>query len=100
MAWAAVPVPLAPLLPGGAVAVFVVLFAVGAGTPALRVMLDLLVFRQVPSRLRGRVIAATITLLTAGMPAGAFAAGLLPATASRTLRRAVRPAAAPGAAQG
>jgi MFS family permease len=122
VAWAAVPVPLAPLLPGGAVTVFVALFTVGAGTPALRVMLDLLVFRQVPDRLRGRVIAATITLLTAGMPAGAFAAGLLldhfspavalaaiagvlaaallPATASRTLRRAVWPAAAPGAEQG
>ncbi|MET8627722.1 hypothetical protein ABZW30_28920 [Kitasatospora sp. NPDC004669] len=37
-------------------------------------MLDLPVFRQVPDRLRGRVIAATMTLLTAGMPAGAFAA--------------------------
>ncbi|MFJ9770056.1 MFS transporter [Kitasatospora sp. NPDC101157] len=116
VAWTAVPVPLAPLLPGGAVTVFVALFVVGAGVPALRVMLDLLVFRQVPDELRGRVIAATVTLLTAGMPAGAFAAGLLldhlspaaalasiagvlaaallPATASRTLRRAAWPAAA------
>ncbi|MFF4813244.1 MFS transporter [Kitasatospora sp. NPDC001309] len=117
VAWTAVPVPLAPLLPGGAVTVFAALFLVGAGVPALRVMLDLLVFRQVPDRLRGRVIAATMTLLTAGMPAGSFAAGLLldrfspavtlaaiaallaaallPATASRTLRRATWPAAAP-----
>ncbi|MFH9352623.1 MFS transporter [Kitasatospora sp. NPDC017646] len=116
VAWTAVPVPLAPLLPGGAATVFVALFAVGAGVPSLRVMLDLLVFRQVPDELRGRVIAATVTLLTAGMPAGAFAAGLLldhlspavalasiagvlaaallPATASRTLRRAAWPAAA------
>ncbi|MFJ7245892.1 MFS transporter [Kitasatospora sp. NPDC098652] len=121
VAWIAVPVPLAPLLPGGAVTVFAALFLVGAGTPALRVMLDLLVFRQVPDRLRGRVIAATMTLLTAGMPAGSFAAGLLldrfspavtlvaiaallaaaqlPATASRTLRRAAWPTAAPVAAQ-
>ncbi|MFJ8470585.1 MFS transporter [Kitasatospora sp. NPDC094011] len=122
VAWTAVPVPLAPLLPGGAVTVFVALFVVGAGIPALRVMLDLLVFRQVPDELRGRVIAATVTLLTAGMPAGTFAAGLLldhlspaaalasiagvlaaallPATASRTLRRAVWPAATPASARG
>ncbi|MGW3043283.1 MFS transporter [Kitasatospora sp. NPDC001159] len=121
VAWTAVPVPLAPLLPGGAVTVFAALFVFGAGVPALRVMLDLLVFRQVPDQLRGRVIAATVTLLTAGMPAGAFAAGLLldhfspavalaaiagvlaaalvPATASRTLRRAVWPATAPASPQ-
>ncbi|MER7750541.1 MFS transporter [Kitasatospora sp. NPDC097643] len=114
-AWIAVPVPLAPLLPGGAATVFVALFVVGAGIPALRVMIDLLVFQQVPDALRGRVIAATITLITAGMPAGTFgsgllldhlsptaalaavsglfAAALLPATASRTLRRAAWPAA-------
>ncbi|MFJ6771121.1 MFS transporter [Kitasatospora sp. NPDC091257] len=115
VAWSAVPVPLAPLLPGGAPTVFAALFVFGAGVPTLRVMLDLLVFRQVPDALRGRVIAATMTLLTAGMPAGSFvtgllldrsspatalvgisallAAALLAATASRTLRRAVWPAA-------
>ncbi|MBV2154508.1 MFS transporter [Kitasatospora sp. SUK 42] len=121
VAWTAVPVPLAPLLPGGAPTVFAALFVVGAGVPALRVMLDLLVIRQVPDELRGRVIAATMTLLTAGMPAGAFASGLLldhlspataltaisavlaaallPATASRTLRRAVWPVTAPASAR-
>ncbi|MDH6704661.1 MFS family permease [Kitasatospora sp. MAA19] len=115
VAWATVPVPLAPLLPGGAVTVFAGLFVVGLGLPSLRVMLDLLVFRQVPDELRGRVIAATMTLLTAGMPAGTLGSGLLldhfspsvalagitallavallPATASRTLRRAVWPTA-------
>ncbi|MEV8326500.1 MFS transporter [Kitasatospora sp. NPDC056731] len=114
VAWTAVPVSLAPLLPGGVVTVFAALFVVGIGVPALRVMLDLLVFRQVPDELRGRVIAATMTLLTAGMPAGTLgsgllldrlspavaltaisvllAAALLPATVSRTLRRAVWPA--------
>ncbi|MFJ3214449.1 MFS transporter [Kitasatospora sp. NPDC086801] len=113
VAWTAVPVPLAPLLPGGAVTVFAALFMVGFGIPALRVMLDLLVFQQVPDELRGRAIAATMTLLTAGMPAGTLGSGLLldhlspavalaaitillavallPATASRTLRRAVWP---------
>ncbi|MFD7588496.1 MFS transporter [Kitasatospora sp. NPDC059811] len=114
VAWTAVPVSLAPLLPGGVVTVFAALFVVGIGVPALRVMLDLLVFRQVPDELRGRVIAATMTLLTAGMPAGTLgsgllldhlspavaltaisvllAAALLPATVSRTLRRAAWPA--------
>ncbi|MFJ6617009.1 MFS transporter [Kitasatospora sp. NPDC091335] len=121
VAWSAVPVPLAPLLPGGAPTVFAALFVFGAGVPSLRVMLDLLVFRQVPDALRGRVIAATMTLLTAGMPAGTFVAGLLldrsspatvlvaisallaaallAATASPTLRRATWPAAAPAAGQ-
>lgn len=114
VAWTAVPVSLAPLLPGGVVTVFAALFVVGIGVPSLRVMLDLLVFRQVPDALRGRVIAATMTLLTAGMPAGTLgsgllldhlspavalaaisvllAAALLPATVSRTLRRAAWPA--------
>lgn len=114
VAWVSAAASLAPLLPGGAFTVFAALFAVGAGTPALRVMLDLLVFRQVPDELRGRVIAATAALLTAGMPAGSFASGLLldrfspaatlvavtalfalallPATFSRTLRHATWPA--------
>ncbi|MFE4519954.1 MFS transporter [Kitasatospora sp. NPDC056783] len=119
VAWSAVPVPLAPLLPGGAATVFAALFVFGAGVPTLRVMLDLLVFRQVADALRGRVIAATMTLLTAGMPAGSFVAGLLldrsspaavlvaisalltvallAATASRPRRRATWP---PGARAG
>ncbi|WP_063763110.1 MFS transporter [Streptomyces sp. NRRL WC-3742] len=113
-AWVSALASLAPLLPGGAFTVFAALFVVGAATPALRVMLDLLVFRQVPDELRGRVIAATVALLTAGMPAGSFASGLLldrfspaatlvavtalfavallPATFSRNLRRATWPA--------
>ncbi|MFJ7274700.1 MFS transporter [Kitasatospora sp. NPDC098663] len=121
VAWTAVPVTLAPLLPGGVATVFAALFVVGIGVPALRVMLDLLVFRQVPDELRGRVIAATMTLLTAGMPAGTLgsgllldhlspavalasigillAAALLPATVSRTLRRAAWPAAQDPAAR-
>lgn len=48
VAWTAVPVTLAPLLPGGVATVFAALFVVGIGVPALRVMLDLLVFQQVP----------------------------------------------------
>ncbi|MCX5212316.1 MFS transporter [Kitasatospora sp. NBC_00240] len=114
VAWFAVPLFLAPLLPGGAATVFAALFLMGLGVPALRVMIDLLVFQQVAEELRGRVIAATMTLFTVGMPAGLFgsgvlldhvapgtalsvlalllALGLLPATFDRTLRRAVWPA--------
>ncbi|MGW4897744.1 MFS transporter [Kitasatospora sp. NPDC004240] len=112
-AWICVPVMLAPLLPGGAVTVFAALFVVGLGTPALRVMIDILIFQQVADEFRGRVIAATMTLFTIGMPAGmlgsglmldhlspavtlavltaVLAAALLPATAGRTLRRSSWP---------
>ncbi|MFJ9693409.1 MFS transporter [Kitasatospora sp. NPDC101183] len=122
VAWISALASLAPLLPGGTFTVFAALFVVGAGTPALRVMLDLLVFRQVPDELRGRVIAATVALLTAGMPAGSFASGLLldrfspaatlvvvtalftaallPVTFNRTLHRAAWPATDPATARG
>ncbi|MFC9325270.1 MFS transporter [Kitasatospora sp. NPDC057015] len=114
VAWCVVPLFLLPLLPGGAVTVFGALFLMGLGVPALRVMIDILVFQQVAEELRGRVIAATMTLFTVGMPAGLFgsgvlldqvspatalvalaallALGLLPATFDRTLRRADWPA--------
>ncbi|MFB8170136.1 MFS transporter [Kitasatospora purpeofusca] len=113
VSWLTVPVILAPLLPGGPATVFAGLFLVGLGVPTLRVMIDLLVFQQVPDALRGRVIAATMTMFTVGMPAGMvgsgllldhlspaaalgtvaalLAAGLVPATAGRTLRRATWP---------
>ncbi|MFE6751347.1 MFS transporter [Kitasatospora purpeofusca] len=113
VSWLTVPVILAPLLPGGPATVFAGLFLVGLGVPTLRVMIDLLVFQQVPDALRGRVIAATMTMFTVGMPAGTvgsgllldhlspaaalgtvaalLAAGLVPATAGRTLRRAAWP---------
>ncbi|MFD7410734.1 MFS transporter [Kitasatospora purpeofusca] len=113
VSWLTVPVILAPLLPGGPATVFAGLFLVGLGVPTLRVMIDLLVFQQVEDALRGRVIAATMTMFTVGMPAGMvgsgllldhlspaaalgtvaalLAAGLVPATAARTLRRATWP---------
>ncbi|MFB8237713.1 MFS transporter [Kitasatospora purpeofusca] len=113
VSWLTVPMILAPLLPGGPAAVFAGLFLVGLGVPTLRVMIDLLVFQQVTDALRGRVIAATMTMFTVGMPAGMvgsgllldhlspaaalgtvaalLAAGLVPATAGRTLRRATWP---------
>ncbi|MER7702813.1 MFS transporter [Kitasatospora sp. NPDC097605] len=121
VSWLTVPVLLAPLLPGGAVTVFAALFTVGLGIPTLRVMIDLLVFSRVPDALRGRVISATLTMFTVGMPAGTvgsgllldhlspaaalgavaalLAAGLVPATAGRTLRRAGWPERAPADAE-
>ncbi|TQF04511.1 MFS transporter [Kitasatospora acidiphila] len=109
-AWLCVPLLLAPLLPGGAPTVFLALAAANLAMPALRVMLDVLIFQQVPDELRGRVIAATMTAVMLGIPAGTLGAGLLlarlspgdtlallalmlaaallPATASRALWRA------------
>jgi predicted MFS family arabinose efflux permease len=47
------------------------------GVPAIHVLLDVLVFRQVPDGQRGRVITACITILGAGMPLGTAIGGLL-----------------------
>ncbi|HEX5404514.1 MAG TPA: MFS transporter [Pseudonocardiaceae bacterium] len=53
------------------------LLCAGLGIPALQVLVDVLIFRQVPDEQRGRVISATITLIGIGMPIGAGLAGLL-----------------------
>jgi predicted MFS family arabinose efflux permease len=112
-AWICVPLMLAPLLPGGPVPVFLALAVMNLAMPALRVMIDVLIFQQVPDELRGRTIALTMTVLMLGVPAGtmavglllerlspagtltvlaaALALGLLPATRSRALRSAVWP---------
>jgi predicted MFS family arabinose efflux permease len=113
-AWLCVPLNAVPLLPGGAPVVFLALAVMNLAMPALRVMIDVLIFQQVPDELRGRVIAVTMTVLMAGIPAGtlavglllerlaptttlllltgALALGLLPATCSRALRTADWPA--------
>jgi MFS family permease len=54
-----------------------VLFASMLGVPSIRVLLDVLVFRQAPPEQRGRVIATVLTLIGVGAPAGLAAAGLL-----------------------
>ncbi|WP_441247482.1 MFS transporter [Kitasatospora sp. McL0602] len=111
--WLVVPFLLAPLLPGGPVIVFLALLITMIGVPALRVMVDVLIFQRVPDELRGRVIAATMTAFMLGMPAGMMSSGLLldhfspgfvltllsvllavgliPATVSRSLRTAEWP---------
>jgi MFS family permease len=54
-----------------------VLFASMLGVPSIRVLLDVLVFRQAPPEQRGRVLATVLTLIGVGAPAGLAAAGLL-----------------------
>ncbi|MER7008493.1 MFS transporter [Dactylosporangium sp. NPDC000555] len=45
--------------------------------PAMRVLVDVLIFRQVPDERRGRTVVATMTTFAAGPPLGALLAGLL-----------------------
>ncbi|AUG75701.1 MFS transporter [Kitasatospora sp. MMS16-BH015] len=75
--WVLVPCLLGPLLPGGPVAVFLSLLVSALGIPALKVMVDVLIFQRVPDEVRGRVVAATITAFMMGMPAGMMSSGLL-----------------------
>ncbi|HEY6311790.1 MAG TPA: hypothetical protein VIY52_13435 [Streptosporangiaceae bacterium] len=53
------------------------LFIVMLGVPAIRVLIDILVIRQAPPQQRGRVVAALMTLIGLGMPAGLTGCGLL-----------------------
>lgn len=64
-------------VPGGPLWVAVLLFAAMLGVPTLRVLVDVLIFRQVPEEQRGRVIAGVMTLFTLGAPLGVATAGLL-----------------------
>jgi hypothetical protein len=75
-----VPVPVLALLavPLGPWWAAEVLFVGLLGVPALRVLADILVVRQAPPERRGRVVAAFMTLIALGMPAGV---GLAPALA-------------------
>ncbi|MGH3151277.1 MAG: MFS transporter [Streptosporangiaceae bacterium] len=54
-----------------------VLFSGLLGVPALRVLFDILIIRQAPPERRGRVVAAAMTLIALGMPAGIAGCGLL-----------------------
>ncbi|MFJ5230713.1 MFS transporter [Kitasatospora sp. NPDC088391] len=66
-----------PAFAGGPVVVFAALTVMSLGVPALRVMLDVLVFQRVPEEMRGRAVAGTMTLLMGGLPIGSMTAGLL-----------------------
>ncbi|MER5883127.1 MFS transporter [Streptomyces sp. NPDC001941] len=53
------------------------LFLLGLGGPSMRVLVDILIFRQVPDEQRGRAVAACMTVFGAGASLGVFAAGQL-----------------------
>ncbi len=53
------------------------MFTVMLGVPAIRVLVDILVIRQAPPEQRGRVVAALMTLIGLGAPAGLAGCGLL-----------------------
>lgn len=64
-------------LPLGTWWLAVALFLLGLGGPSMRVLVDILIFRQVPDEQRGRAIAATMTVFGAGASLGVFCAGQL-----------------------
>jgi len=72
-----VPLMAALGIPWGPWWMAVVLLCMGLGMPAMQVLVDVLILRQVPDEERGRAVAAVITLFGLGMPVGAAAAGLL-----------------------
>ena len=53
------------------------MFTAMLGIPAIRVLVDILVIRQAPPEQRGRVVAALMTLIGLGVPAGLAGCGLL-----------------------
>jgi predicted MFS family arabinose efflux permease len=53
------------------------LFLVMLCVPAIRVAIDILVIRPAPAAMRGRVIAALMTVMSLGMPVGIAGCGLL-----------------------
>jgi MFS family permease len=53
------------------------LFAAMLCVPAVRVAIDILVIRPAPAQVRGRVVAALMTLMSLGVPAGIAGCGLL-----------------------
>ena len=57
--------------------VSVVLFCAMLGIPTLSVLLDVLIFRQVPERQRGRTIPSAMTVIALGVPLGTGSVGLL-----------------------
>jgi MFS family permease len=64
-------------VPLGPFWVFGVLLVAALTVPAMRVLIDILIFRQVPDHRRGRTIMATMTAFSAGPPVGVLLAGLL-----------------------
>ncbi|WP_406082625.1 MFS transporter [Streptomyces zaomyceticus] len=63
-------------LPLGPLWVFAMLTLAALGLPALKILVDIMIFRQTPDHRRGRAIAATITLIGAGSPLGSLVGGV------------------------
>jgi MFS family permease len=72
-----VPLLAAIAVPFGPWWVASLLFVEYLTVPALRVLVDVLVLRRTPDEMRGRVVAAIMTLIGLGMPVGAAVTGLL-----------------------
>jgi predicted MFS family arabinose efflux permease len=72
-----VPIIAALTLPYGPWWVGGLLFVAALGLPSLRVLVDVLIFRQVSDEQRGRTIAAVMTLFSIGPPIGIAAGGVL-----------------------
>ncbi len=53
------------------------MFAGMLTVPALRVLVDVLIFRRTPDEQRGRVVAAVMMVISVGMPLGMAGTGLL-----------------------
>ncbi|GGJ92483.1 MFS transporter [Pilimelia anulata] len=64
-------------LPWGAWWLATALFLLGLGGPSMRVLVDILIFRQVPDGQRGRAVTAFMTVLGAGASVGVLGSGLL-----------------------
>ena len=54
-----------------------ILFGSALGIPTLSVLLDVLIFRQVPESQRGRTITSAMTIIAVGIPLGTGSVGLL-----------------------
>jgi MFS family permease len=72
-----VPMVVGLALPLGPWWVAALLFVPSLGVPALRVLIDVLIFRQTPDEQRGRAVAAVMTMIAIGMPAGLSVTGAL-----------------------
>ena len=64
-------------IPLGAWWAFGVLMMAMLGMPAVSVLIDILILRQVPDERRGRTMTAFTTMLTVGIPIGTLVGGLL-----------------------
>lgn len=53
------------------------LFLLGLGGPSMRVLIDILIFRQIPDEQRGRTVTAFMTVLGVGSSLGMITSGLL-----------------------